>query len=84
MELKNLAVRRFPEIVQQMENSQDRVAFQHARSGIAHHLAHFFAHVGFIAVDRAVGAGGFLLSKWTMVQADHRIGVQRFALRTQL
>lgn len=56
---------------------------QHAGTGIAHHLAHPFPHVAFIAVYGAEAAGLFLLTEGATVQPGMGIGQQFLARRAQ-
>ena len=40
----------------------------HTRAGKAHHIAHFFTHIGFIAMDWAFAASAFILAELAMFQ----------------
>ena len=56
-----------------MPDGHHRVVPDHARSGIAHNLFNALAHLGFIAVDCAVLAGGFSNTVGAFHQAFLRI-----------
>jgi hypothetical protein len=45
------------------------MAEEHARARVSHHLADALAHLGLIAMDGAVGAGGLFVAKRAAVQA---------------
>ena len=46
--------------IEQVADSEPGVAQQHARAAPLHHLLDLFAHRRGVAVDIAVGAGGFI------------------------
>ena len=53
----------------QMPDGHDGMMKDHARSGIAHHVFDALAHLGFVAVHRAVLAGGFVITEGAFFQA---------------
>lgn len=60
----------------QMTNRPNGMGFDHPRSGIAHDLPDFLAHIRFIAMDSAIGAERLALHKRAFVAALVRIGDQ--------
>ena len=50
----------FAKAIEQVTEGEPGVAQQHARAAPLHHLLDLFAHRRGVAVDRAVGAGGFV------------------------
>jgi len=51
-----------------MPDGHDGVMPDHPRSGIAHHVFDALAHLGFVAVHRAVLAGGFFITEGAFIQ----------------
>lgn len=64
--------------VDQVEEGEDGVGKEHARPGVAHHRPDLITFAGRIAVNRACGAGGFVLLERAMVQPFSGIG-KKFA-----
>jgi hypothetical protein len=52
-----------------MVDGKDGVVKQHAGAGKAHHLADLFTFIWFIAMHRALGAGGFFCTIATALDA---------------
>lgn len=74
---------RLPLPVQQVPGRQQRVAEEHARSGVAHHLADAFALVRFVAVYGAVGAGRLFGAEAAAVDALEGVGLKVGAIGAQ-
>ncbi len=74
---------RLPLPVQQVPDRQQRVAEEHARSGVAHYLADAFALVWFVAVHGTVGAGRFFGAKAAAVDALEGVGLKVGAIGAQ-
>jgi hypothetical protein len=66
-----------------MANGQDRVLPEHTRSGISHHALDLFTPRRLVAVDRAIGAGGFQFSEPAAFQADGGVIQKRLAFGTK-
>ena len=62
--------------VQQVQRGEQGVAQQHARTGVAHHLAHPLAHFGLVTVDGAFGAGGLAPAEGALLDAQQRVRLQ--------
>jgi hypothetical protein len=69
--------------IHKMEDRQHRMPLQHAGAREAHHLAHLLARLGPVAVDRAVGAGGFFGPVGTAVEPLIGVIEELVALRAQ-
>ena len=63
-----------------MPNGHDGIVQEHARTGIAHHLAYLLAHGRIVAMHRASGATGLVLAKLAMIQTLVGIIQQGLAL----
>ena len=66
--------------VDQVRHREHRVALEHPRPAVAHHLAHALAHRRLVAVRLAVGAGGLVGAVAALLQAEARVGEQLGAL----
>ena len=66
-----------------MHDGYDGVVQEHARSGIAHHLAYLLAHGRLVAMHWASGATGLVLAKLAMLQTLVGIIQQGLTLRTE-
>lgn len=71
------------QVVPEVGQGKYGVVAEHARPGKAHHGADLFPSIRFIAVGRAVLAGGFVLAVATVVQAGQGIGLQFVAVVAQ-
>jgi hypothetical protein len=69
--------------VYEMHHGKVWVVEQHTRAGVAHHLTYLLAHGGFVTMDSAIGAGGFVFLEWAMVDALHGVICQDLAFRAQ-
>lgn len=69
----SFAYRRPAEPIEQVHDGKHGMAAQHARPGVAHDHADFFAHRRPVAVNRAFCAGGFLFLEGTAVQPVQRV-----------
>ena len=59
----------FAKFLPKMAKSGDGMVKEHTRPCKSHHLAHLFAHIGFVAMDGAKAAGTFLIAKLTSRQS---------------
>ena len=59
----------FAAIVQVMPDCQDGMSQQHARTREAHDISYAGAHIGLIAMDRAIDTGGFTFLKRTVIKS---------------
>jgi hypothetical protein len=57
-----------------VSDREDRVIDQHARSGVAHDMAHPLPHGWLIAMYGTLGTGRFLLTKVVFVNTFYCIG----------
>ncbi|MFZ2950265.1 MAG: hypothetical protein WA003_12335, partial [Desulfuromonadaceae bacterium] len=55
------------DLIQVMPKCQQRVKNHYPWPGIAHHLAHLLPPLGLIAMDGALGAGGFIVLKGALL-----------------
>jgi hypothetical protein len=53
-----------------MADSEEGMLPEHPRAGIAHHHTHLLATLCLVAMDWAIGAGGFLFTKPAAVEAE--------------
>ena len=63
-----------------MPYGKNRIVQEHARTGIAHHLAYLLAHGRLVAMHRASGATGLVLAKTATLQTLVGIIQQGLAL----
>jgi hypothetical protein len=56
-----------------MPYGKDRVAIEHLRTGIPHYVLDLLSYRGFVAMHRAVSAGGLLCAKRTTLKPTIRI-----------
>jgi len=60
-----------------MPDRKPRITPQHPRPGITHHFPDLFPHSGFVAMYRAIFAGGFFVAIGAIVKALQGIIPQR-------
>gem|GEM_PF-2160811 len=69
--------------IPQVQERKDGVAQEHSRAGVAHDGADTFPHGGFVAMNRAVGAGGFVRAEAASVGARDGVIEQLRAFRAE-
>lgn len=67
----------------QVPDSHHGVIQDHSRSGVAHDVFDALAHLGFVAVDGAVLAGGFFITEGAFIQALICVFPELGTLRTE-
>lgn len=74
----------FTKTINQVEDSQQGVMEQHERTGETHHLTDLFPTVRAVAMDRAVGTGGFGWSIRAVIKTLKGILLQVITIRTEV
>ena len=64
---------RFFAAIKQMANGENRMATQQSRAGITHHLPNPVAHIGFVAMNKALGTGRLGCTERTLTKPQQRI-----------
>lgn len=67
-----------------MAGGEDRVAFQHSRACVSHDLRYLLTHFGFVAVDAAFRAGGFIVAEFAGEKPFLSVFEQLSAFRAQI
>jgi len=74
----------FPQAVDSMPESHDRMGIEHTWAGVAHHGFDPGAHVRLVAVDRATRAGGLAMPERALLQPVQGVFMQFAAVRAQI
>ena len=71
---------RYPSAIDEVASGQDRVPPDHPGAGMAHDGTDLFPHVGPVAMDGAVGAGGLFRPEGTFVETLYGVGEKPLAI----
>lgn len=74
----------FPQAVNGMAETQDRITQDHARADMAHDPADFFTHERLVTMHPAVAARGLSLLKRTELQSFMGVGQEFAAIGTEI
>jgi hypothetical protein len=72
--------RRFASTLDEVKGGKDRVPPDHPGAGMAHDLPDLLPHVGPVAVDVTVGAGGLIRAEGAFVETFHGVGKKPLAI----